>query len=426
MSTQTDADHGATGLPDTREAVRRWDACDPLAPLRDAFALPAGQIYLDGNSLGALPRETAARVQAVIEAQWGHDLVSSWNRAGWVDLPQRVGDKIGRLIGARPGETLAADSTSINLYKLLAAALRLRPERRCVVVAADEFPTDLYMAEGLLGLLGDRYELRLVEEGASVADAIDRDTAVVVLGHVNYRSGVLYPMAELTEAAHRQGALILWDLAHSAGVIPLSVAADGVDFAVGCGYKYLNGGPGAPAFLYAASAHQAQLSTPLSGWFGHAQPFAFEPRYRGADDIRKLLCGTPPVLALSALEVGVELALQAPMDQVHAKSLRLVELFMGRVRARLRDAALIPFGPAAAAERGSQVCLRHPQAWPIMQALIARGVTGDVRAPDILRFGFAPLYLRYVDVWDAVEHLAEIILTASWDRPEFRAPRTVT
>ncbi len=426
MSTQTDADQGAMALPDTREAAQRWDACDPLAPLRDAFALPAEQIYLDGNSLGALPRETAARVQAVIEAQWGHDLVSSWNRAGWVDLPQRVGDKIGRLIGARPGETLAADSTSINLYKLLAAALRLRPERRCVVAAADEFPTDLYMAQGLLGLLGDRYELRLVEEGASIADAIDRDTAVVVLGHVNYRSGALYPMAELTEAAHRQGALILWDLAHSAGVMPLSVAADGVDFAVGCGYKYLNGGPGAPAFMYAASAHQAQLSTPLSGWFGHAQPFAFEARYRGADDIRKLLCGTPPILGLSALEVGVELALQAPMNQVRAKSLRMVELFMGRVRARLPDAALVPFGPAAAAERGSQVCLRHPQAWPIMQALIARGVTGDVRAPDILRFGFAPLYLRYVDVWDAVEHLAEIILTASWDRPEFHAPRAVT
>jgi kynureninase len=412
------------GAPLTRAALAAADEQDPLRQLRQRFQLPAGLIYLDGNSLGALPAATPAHLRDVVERQWGQDLIRSWNAHGWVDLPQRVGEKIGQLIGARAGETLVSDSTSVNLFKLLAMALAARPGRRVILTEAGHFPTDLYIAQGLCTLLGERAELRVVAPDA-LLDALDEDVAVLSLSHVDYRSGRLHDLPGLTRAAHQHGALALWDLAHSAGVVPLQLATDGVDLAVGCGYKYLNGGPGAPSFVYVSGALQ-HLSSPIAGWFGHARPFAFEPDYVPAEGIGRLLAGTPPILSLAALEPGVDLALEAPAEVVREKSMRLTELFIGLVEQELAGHGLELASPRDAQSRGSQVCLRHPQAWPLMQALIARGVVGDFRAPDLLRFGFAPLYIGYADLWDAVAILRDILQHRSWDTPAFHARQAVT
>ncbi len=406
-----------------RAACERLDADDPLRGCRDRFDLPPGVIYLDGNSLGALPRATPARLASVLRDEWGRDLITSWNRHGWIDLPTRVGDKIARLIGAGPGEVAVADSTSVNLFKLLGAALDLAPDRPVVLSDSGNFPTDLYVAQGVVAARPGR-TLRVVDETA-VIDAIDADTAVVMLTHVNYRSGRLHDMAAVTAAAQRAGALMLWDLSHSAGAMPIALGAVGADLAVGCGYKYLNGGPGAPAFLYIAQRHQARIRPALSGWMGHEAPFEFDLDYRPAAGIARNLCGTPPILSLAALEVGVDLMLEADLAQVRTKSMVLGELFAALVAARCPGV----FGlasPADPAARGSQICLRHPDGYAMVQALIARGVIGDFRAPGILRFGFAPLYLRHVDVWDAVDHLAEILRTRAWDTPAFRARAAVT
>ena len=408
-----------------REDCEALDREDPLRPFRERFELPAGLIYLDGNSLGALPRATAARLADVTRREWGQDLIGSWNRNGWVDIPQRVGDKIGRLIGAAPGQTVAADSTSINVYKALSAALQLQPQRRVIVSERGNFPTDLYIAEGLIAQLGVGHELRLIDSPEDLPAALDADVAVVMLTHVNYRSGRLWDMAATTQTVHGAGALMLWDLAHSAGAVPLAVDEAGADFAVGCGYKYLNGGPGAPAFLYVAQRHQ-HAATPLSGWFGHAAPFAFETGYRPAEGIARWLCGTPSVLAMSALEVGVDLLLEASMAQLRAKSLRQCELFLFLVASQCKDCGLQLASPSDAARRGSQICLSHEQAWPIMQALIAQGVVGDFRAPDVLRFGFTPLYTRYCDVWDAVAVLSRVMRQEIWRRPEYQTRLVVT
>jgi kynureninase len=405
----------------TRQACELLDDGDTLRSFRDRFSLPDGVIYLDGNSLGALPKATPARMRTVVEQDWGEGLIRSWNACGWIDAQRRVGEKIGRLIGANPGETLVADSTSINLFKLLAMALQLRPGRKTIVSEAANFPTDLYIAEGLIGLLGQGHRL-LAVEADDVAVAIDDDTAVVMLTHVNYRTGRMWDMRRLTELGQRRGALMLWDLAHSAGAMPLQLAALDVDLAVGCGYKYLNGGPGAPAFLYVAERLQAYAAVPLSGWFGHADPFAFEQTYRPAAGIARAAAGTPPLLSLAALEVGVDVMLEAPMDEVRRKSLAQTSLF----------ARLIEHGdfeivsPRADDLRGSQVCLRHAAARPIMQALIARGVIGDFRAPDILRFGFAPLYVGYADVWDAVGALRAVMASGCWRDARYQSRSTVT
>jgi kynureninase len=405
----------------TRQACELLDDGDRLRSFRDRFSLPDGVIYLDGNSLGALPKATPARMRTVVEQDWGEGLIRSWNACGWIDAQRRVGEKIGRLIGANPGETLVADSTSINLFKLLAMALQLRPGRKTIVSEAANFPTDLYIAEGLIGLLGQGHRL-LAVEADDVAAAIDDDTAVVMLTHVNYRTGRMWDMRRLTELGQRRGALMLWDLAHSAGAMPLQLAALDVDLAVGCGYKYLNGGPGAPAFLYVAERLQAYAAVPLSGWFGHADPFAFEQTYRPAAGIARAAAGTPPLLSLAALEVGVDVMLEAPMDEVRRKSLAQTSLF----------ARLIEHGdfeivsPRADDLRGSQVCLRHAAARPIMQALIARGVIGDFRAPDILRFGFAPLYVGYADVWDAVGALRAVMASGCWRDARYQSRSTVT
>lgn len=382
------------------------DDADALAPFRDRFALPPGVIYLDGNSLGPLPRATMPRVAEVVQREWGDSLIRAWNAHDWIGLPLRVGEKIGRLIGAEPGSAVVTDSTSVNLFKLLAAALDQRPDRRVILTEAGNFPTDLYIAQGLTALLQRGYEVRAVDDPVA---ALDSDVAVLMLTQVNYRSGAMHDMAAVTRAAHAAGTLALWDLSHSVGAVPLRLAEDSVDLAVGCGYKYLNGGPGAPAFLYVAPRLQPVLRSPLTGWLGHADPFAFAPAFRPADGILRGMVGTPGVLGLAALEVGVDVMLDAPMEALRAKSLRMTELFMALVEQRCGADMFRLLTPRDAARRGSQVSLAHPQGDAIMQALIERGVIGDFRTPDVLRFGFAPMYLRYVDVWDAADALRAVM-----------------
>jgi kynureninase len=408
----------------TRADCVALDDGDPLAAFRERFSLPAGVIYLDGNSLGPLPRATPGRIAAVIAREWGEGLIRSWNDAGWIDLAARIGDKIGRLIGAPEGSVAVGDSTSVNVFKMLAAALALRPDRPTILSERDNFPTDLYVAQGLSALLGGRHTLRL-EAGGDIADAIDDSTAVVMLTHVNYRSGTMHDMAALTRRAHAQGALVLWDLAHSAGAVPVDLDGCDADLAVGCGYKFLNGGPGAPAFLYVAPRLHDAMRLPITGWLGHAAPFAFDIDYRPAAGIARAVVGTPPVLSLAALEVGVDIALDAPMALVREKSLRQSALFADLV-VQFRGDAFRLASPADPARLGSQVCLAHPDAYAIMQALIARGVIGDFRAPDILRFGITPLTLRYAELWDAAEILADVMATGAWRAPEFSVRRKVT
>ena len=409
----------------TREQLAERDASDPLAPMREAFTLPHGLIYLDGNSLGALPKATAGQIERVLQREWGEQLISSWLGAGWIDMPARIGDKIGRLIGAAPGEVIAADSTSVNVYKTLAAALALRPERRVILSTPDNFPTDLYMAQGLIAQLGGHHELRLVD-AEQLAEQIDDSVAIITLTHVNYKTGRMYDMAAITAAAQAKGALTMWDLAHSAGAMPVDLNGANADFAVGCGYKYLNGGPGAPAFLFVAARHQPHFSQPLSGWMGHAQPFAFDSQYAPAEGIGRYLCGTPPVLSMAALECGVDLMLDADMAVVRAKSLALADCFIELVEARCADYGLSLVTPRDHALRGSQASFRYAEGYAVMRALSEQGVVGDFRAPDIMRFGFTPLYTRYVDMWDAVERLRQILITGSWDRPEWKVKQKVT
>jgi kynureninase len=403
-----------------RDDATALDREDALAAFRERFVLPDGVIYLDGNSLGPLPKATRSRVTEVMEREWGRSLIRSWTEHGWIDLQFRIGEKFGRLIGAAAGTTVVADSTSVNLFKLLAAALQRRPGRTVILTEDGNFPTDLYVAQGLAALLRDGHEVRAV---ADVAAAIDARTAVLMLTHVNYRSGAMHDMAALTRVAHAAGALVLWDLSHSVGAVPLRLEADGVDFAVGCGYKYINGGPGAPAFLYVAKRHQHDLRLPLTGWLGHAEPFAFESCYRPASGIARTVVGTPPILSLAALEVGVDIALEAPMPLVREKSLRLADMFIALMERETEFRLLTPRAPDA---RGSQVAFAHPDGDAIMQALIERGPIGDFRTPDVLRFGLAPLYVRYVDVWDAVTALRDVMRTEAWRDARFRQRRSVT
>jgi kynureninase len=417
-------------------AAAEADAADPLAVHRNAFALPEGVVYLDGNSLGALPRATVARVREVLKREWGTDLIRSWNSAHWVDLPRRIGAKIARLIGAHADEVVCADSTSINLYKVLAAALQLQAERPQVSTAGrhvilsetGNFPTDLYVAQGLAHQLGGRHQLRLVSREALV-DAIDDSVAVLYLTHVNFKTGAMHALAALTRRAHEAGALTVWDLAHSAGAVPVDLNVCGADFAVGCGYKYLNGGPGAPAFIYVAERHLQQLSElrfaqPLTGWFGHNRPFDFVTEFEPAASIDRFTVGTPPVIALAALDVGVDTILAAGVDALRAKSIALTERFIGRVEQQCQGVTLL--SPRAPIERGSQVCFAHPEAYAVMQALIERGVIGDFREPDVLRFGFTPLYLRHVDVETAATTLAEVLQSGAWRADRYRQRAAVT
>ena len=414
----------------TREAAAALDAADPLAPLREQFDLPDGVIYLDGNSLGVLPRATAARVQQVVKDEWGVGLIRSWNSAHWMELPARIGDKIARLIGTGAGEVVCADSTSVNLFKVLAAALTIvkadAPARKVILSERSNFPTDLYIAEALARERG--FELQLAEAD-EIPGLLNDRTAVLMLTHVNYRTGRMHDMAALTKAAHAAGALTIWDLAHSAGAVPVDLQGAGADFAIGCGYKYLNGGPGAPAFVWAAPQHVSRFWQPLAGWIGHAAPFEFTPGYKPAAGIARYLCGTPAVLSLAALECGVDTVLAAEplggMAALRKKSLALTQQFADQVLATCPQLALA--SPTEDSQRGSQVCFSHPtMGYAVVQALIARGVIGDFRAPDILRFGFTPLYVRHVDVWDAAEHLRQVLESGEWQRPEFNQKQAVT
>ena len=405
------------------------DAGDPLAGLRDRFALPESIIYLDGNSLGVLPKATEASVRAVIAGQWGEDLIKSWNQHDWIGLPRRVGAKIARLIGASDHEVIVADSTSLNVFKALHAALRLRPGRRVILSDDGNFPTDLYMAQGLAELLEDKHEL-IVVPSDRLLESLTDEVAVLMLTEVDYRTGRLHDMKSLTKAAHDAGALTLWDLAHSAGAFPVDLNGSGADFAVGCGYKYLNGGPGAPAFIFVAERWQEQASQPLFGWMGHEAPFAFDldyrPRQGDGRGIDRFLVGTPPILSLVALESGLDQFAGVDMKMVRLKSMALSDLFIALVGHELAGHGLTLASPKNAWERGSQVSFRHEEGYPIMQALIARSVIGDFRAPDILRFGFTPLYLRYQDVWEAVQRLRAVMTEQAWQRPEFRRRAAVT
>ncbi|MFQ5966113.1 MAG: kynureninase [Acidimicrobiia bacterium] len=409
-------------MPLTRAELAELDAADPLAHFRDEFFLPDGVVYLDGNSLGALPKRTVDRISEVVRTEWGEGLIRSWHE--WINLPRRVGDKIGRLIGADEGQVIVADSTSVNLFKLLAAALTFRPDRRVVLTEQGNFPTDVYMAQGLVELLGGRHGIRRVGATDLVA-SLDGDVAVLLLTHVNYQTGSFHDLAAVTEAAHAAGTIVIWDLSHTIGVVPVGLDEAKVDLAVGCGYKYLNGGPGAPAFLYVARRLQDRISPALAGWMGHASPFSFEDDYRAASGIDRHLVGTPPILSLVALEEAVDLYLEADPVEIRAKSIAVTQTFIDLVRQECGDELTLA-SDENPERRGSQVSLRHPEGYPIMQALIERGVIGDFRTPDILRFGFAPLYLSFTDVWDAVAIIKETLESRVWDHSDYRARRTVT
>jgi kynureninase len=399
------------------------DAADPLAGFRGRFRLPPGVIYLDGNSLGPAPEAALRAVVAAAEQEWAEGLIRSWNTAGWFALPTRLGDMIAPLIGAGPGEVVVSDTTTINIHKALHAGLSLRPGRRVVVAEAGSFPTDIYAA----GSLGDRARLRLEGvDGPSVEALLDDGVAAVLVNQVDYRSGRRRDVAELTARIHAAGAVAIWDLCHSAGVMEVALNAAGADLAVGCTYKYLNGGPGAPAFVFCAARHQAAVAQPLAGWWAHARPFAFERDFEPAPDIRRFLCGTQPVLSLRGLEAGLALAAEAGIAAARAKSEALTERFIA-----LAEAAAGPFGvglasPRPPEERGSQVALTHPEGYAVVQALIARGVIGDFRAPDVMRFGFAPLYIRHVDVVRAVRTLELVLAGRVWDEDRYRARSAVT
>ena len=438
----------------TLHDCQQRDAADPLRPLRELFSVPEGLIYLDGNSLGVMPKSAAARAAQVVGQEWGQGLIRSWNAAGWFDLPQRLGDKIALLVGAGPGEVVATDSTSINLFKVLSAALSIaandQPARRTIVSERSNFPTDLYIAEGLCAQRG--YTLQLVEPD-EIGAALGADTAVLMLTHVNYRTGAMHDMAAVTTAAHAAGALVVWDLAHSAGAVPVDLTGAGADFAVGCGYKYLNGGPGAPAFVWVHPRHAQRTDLrflqPLSGWWGHAAPFAFTPDYQAAPGIERYLCGTQPIVSLALLECGLDAFKAAEalggMAALRAKSLALTDLFIALVEERCQGFGLGLATPRDHARRGSQVCLTREHAaggaedgslgsgtFAVMQALIARGVIGDYRAgdggvhKDILRFGLTPLYIGFEDVWNAVEQLRQVLVSEEWKEAAFNRKHAVT
>ena len=447
MPRQLSLDVKVLGMSEqTRDTCLALDRDDVLAPLRAQFALDAadasGLVYLDGNSLGPLPRAAAARVRQVVEAEWGDGLIRSWNDAGWITLSQRIADKIARLVGAAAGELVVADSTSVNLHKVLSAATQMAaadtPSRRVLLSDRTNFPTDLYVADTLARQHG--LELRLVD-AEDVAAEVTGDTAIVLLTHVDYRTGRMHDMPAVTRAAHAAGAFVIWDLSHSAGAVPVQLHHDGspegsADFAVGCGYKYLNGGPGAPAFLWAHSRHTRRMDAngwrqPLAGWFGHVAPFDFAMDYRPASGSARFQCGTPPIVSLAALECGVDTLLAADaaggLAALRRKSLALTDLFIALVEQRCAGHGLTIVTPSEPRQRGSQVSVaRADGAYAIVQALIARGAIGDFRAPDILRFGLAPLYTRFVDVWDAVDRLAQVLGSGEWREERFRVRAAVT
>jgi kynureninase len=416
--------------PLTRADCVRLDASGPLTAFRHEFTLPPGVLYLDGNSLGPLPVGAAARAAAVVEQEWGQGLIRSWNGAGWFDLPRRLGDKLSALIGGGDGQTVVTDTTSTNLFKVLAAACRISseddPARKVIVSERDTFPTDLYIAEGLIELIGDGWQLRLVDRADGLAAALGPDVGVVLLSHVNYRTGALWDLPGTTALVQRHGALAVWDLAHSVGALPIGLSAADADFAVGCTYKYLNGGPGAPAFVWVHERHHDRFRQPLAGWWGHARPFAMEAAYEPAPGIGRYLCGTQPVVSLALVECGLDIALRADPAQVRRTSLSLGDTFLTLVEQRCAGHPLRLVTPMEHARRGSHLSFAHPDGFAVMSALIERGVIGDYREPEVLRFALTPLYLSHADVWDAVAVLADVLDTGAYDHPGHRSRTAVT
>jgi kynureninase len=415
-------------LPDgdsiNRDNCLRLDAGDPLSKYRDDFALPTGVVYLDGMSLGARPVRALERVNQVVENEWGQGLVRSWNTSGWMDAPRRIGHMIARLIGASSDEVIVADSTSVNLFKLLVAALRLRPGRTVVLSDTSNFPNDLYIFDGVRRLLGNA-EVRLVGSD-DLVDAIDDQVAVVALTHVDFKSGQQYDIPLVTGKAHTAGALVLWDLSHSAGAVPVDLREANVDLAVGCSYKYLNGGPGAPAYLFVAQRLQSELQQPISGWMGHARPFEFDNTFEPDNSIARFQSGTPPIIALATLEASLEIWNDIDLSVVRAKSIAMSELFIGLVERECDQFNIVLRSPRDPSQRGSHVAFEHPDGYAVMQALIDRGVIGDFRAPNLMRFGFTPLYLSFADVWKAAETLTDILRTDAWNQSKYKSKMAVT
>lgn len=406
--------------------VRVMDANDPLRGMRDCFVLPEGLIYLDGNSLGVASQAAYGEIDKAARLEWGQDLIRAWNKDGWFEMPLELGDRIGRLIGAAPGQTVVADTTSINIYKALHAALGLRPDRSVIVAEAGSFPTDLYIAEGVASTRpGTTLRLEGID-AETIEDLIDDKVAVVLVNHVNYKTGELRDMAALTRKTRDAGALIVWDLCHTAGALAVDLDGSKADFAVGCSYKYLNGGPGAPAFIYVAGRHLAHARQPLSGWWGHARPFAFEQSFDAGSGIRRFQCGTQPILSLRALKGALDIWDEVDLEAVRTKSIALTDLFIQLVESKCNGYGLALESPRDATRRGSQVSFRHEHAYPVMQALIERGVIGDFRAPATIRFGFTPLYTSYEDVWRAVGILEDILRTGAWQEPRFAVRAAVT
>lgn len=387
------------------------------------FDLPPGVVYLDGNSLGPLPKAAPARLDSMLRDEWGELLITGWNKAGWMTLPTRIGDRIGAMIGAEPGHVVIGDTLTIKVFQALAAALEIMPDRKVILSDSGNFPTDLYMAQGLISTLDQGHELRIVNP-EDVGSAIDKDVAVMLLTEVDYRTGRKHDMRAFTKKAHENGVLTIWDLAHSAGAIPVDVSAAGADFAVGCSYKYLNGGPGAPAFIYVAPRHADRVKPALSGWLGHEAPFAFDLEYRPGQGIERMRVGTPPVLQMTALECALDVWDMTNMNDVRAKSMELTDLFIELVEATCPQLTL--GSPRNAELRGSQVSFRFEHGYAAMQALIARGVIGDFRMPDVMRFGFTPLYIDADDVRRAAEIMADVMANKLWDRDEYKVQAAVT
>lgn len=402
----------------SRDDALQYDKNDPLATLRDAFSLPGNVIYLDGNSLGASPAAAVRRAQQVIEGEWSEQLIRSWNTAGWFDLPKRLGNKLAPLLGAAQDETVITDTISINLFKVLSAALGMQQQcdaaRTVIISERSNFPSDLYIAEGVIAQLGGRHTLKLIDDPSELPDVIDASTAIVMLTQVNYRTGYLHDMATLTALTQARGALAVWDLAHSAGAVEVDLNGANADYAVGCTYKYLNGGPGSPGFVWVPKRHQDAFSQPLSGWWGHQAPFAMESAYRPDPGIARFLCGTQPIVSMALVECGLDTFSKTDMAALRRKSLALTDAFIACVEARCGSHDLTLVTPRDHARRGSHVSFASPHGYEVMQALIARGVIGDYREPSVLRFGFTPLYTRFVDVWDAAQILGDILDSGEW------------
>lgn len=414
----------------TYTQCEQWDLLDNLKQLKTEFALPDGVIYLDGNSLGARPKAALTRAQDVIQQEWGQDLINSWNKADWWGLSTRLGDKLAPLVGAGSGEIIISDSTTMNLFKVLAAAVKVQtqqaPERKVILAERDAFPTDIYIIEGFIGLVNQGYQIVLIDDAADLPNHLNENVVAVVLSHVNYRSGYFYDMQATNDLVHDHGALMIWDLCHSIGAVTIDLKGTHADFAIGCTYKYLNGGPGSPAMAWVNPKYLGQYSQPLSGWWGHAQPFAMAPSYQPSQGIRQYLCGTQSIISMSLIECGLDIFLKTDMQSIRKKSLQLTDLMIALVEQECAGFGLKCITPTQHHHRGSHVSFEHEQGYAIVQALIARGVIGDYREPHVIRFGITPLYLSFIDIWDAVQHLKAVMHNREWASESYQVRGTVT